>query len=141
MSSVVKWNGTTQSFGHIAILMLGGMVEEVSGIKYDQKQEKTNNYGAGNKAVSRGHGKIECEASITLSLNEVQKLRAKLPAGMSLIQIPAFDITVSFVSDAYKPITHRLIGCEFTDEGVESKSGDTKTEREYKLIVGDIIFN
>ena len=128
-------------FGHVTILMLGAVVQEVSAIKYEKKQEKTNNYGAGFAATSRGHGKIECDGSITLNAKEVQKIYAQLPAGMSLIDVPAFDITVSFVSAAYKPVTHRLLNCEFLDEGIESKHGDTKTEREYKLVVGNIILN
>jgi len=141
MPTKVYWGGKDMGWGHVQILMLGSIVEEVTSIKYDIKQEKTNNYGSGIMPKSRSYGKVEFEASITLNQKEVQKIYDKLPPGNSLIDIAPFDITIAFVSDGYRPVTHRILNAEFLDEGIEAKQGDSKIEKDYKLIVANVLMN
>lgn len=137
----VMVNGVQMGFGHVVVNMLGTILTDFTEIEYSKKQEKTNTYGGGNAPSGRGHGKIEYEASITLSNKTIQQIYASLPAGMSLVDIPPFPITVSFVSTSYKPVIHKLHYVEFTDEGVATKQGDVKAEHKCKLIVGSIDFN
>jgi hypothetical protein len=55
-------NGTAYDFSQIIVTILGVPVASVSSIEYSEEQEKTNNYGAGNRPVSRGQGAIEAKA-------------------------------------------------------------------------------
>ena len=134
-------NGVDMGWGHVVLQMLGSIVTGCEEIEYSKKQEKVNTYGAGNNPTGRGHGKIEYEASITLNNKTIQQIYASLPAGSSLVDVPPFPVTVTFVSVSYKPVIHKLHFVEFTDEGVAVKQGDTKTSYKCKLIVGGIDFN
>jgi len=133
-------NGRAYDWASITIEMLGFVVRGVKAIKYEAKQEKVNNYGAGNEPVSRGYGKKEYEASITLERKEIERIYDALGAGLNLLDVPAFTIVVAF-SENYKKTTHKLLMCEFTNDSVDAKQGDTKIEPDLKLIVGVVLFN
>ena len=49
-------NGTAFDFAQIIVNILGVPVASVSSIEYEETQEKVNNYGAGNRPVSRVRG-------------------------------------------------------------------------------------
>lgn len=129
-------NGTAYDFSQIIVTILGVPVASVSSIEYSEEQEKTNNYGAGNRPVSRGAGAIEAKASIEISMNDVEAIRAVAPNG-SLLQIPAFDITV-FFGNLQNPVTHVLKNAEFINDGIESSQGDTDVKRKFDLVISHI---
>lgn len=97
-----------------------------------------NNYGTGSRPVSRGHGKVESTATITISMNEIEAIRDAAPNGR-LLAVESFDITVTFLN-AQKPVTHVLKSCEFTKDEVSSSEGDTDVKISTELIVGSIIY-
>lgn len=132
-------NGESYSWANIVLNLFGRSIEGVSAISYKRKQDKQNNYGRGNKPVSRGRGKVEFEASITLENKEVEAILALLPPGKSLLDIKPFPIVVSFSGDGVALRTHTLQYCEFTEDGIDSKTGDTMIDRVLPLIVGDIV--
>jgi hypothetical protein len=129
-------NGTAYDFSQIIVTILGVPVASVSSIEYSEEQEKTNNYGAGNRPVSRGAGAIEAKASIEISMNDVEAIRAVAPNG-SLLQVPAFDITV-FFGNLQNPVTHVLKNAEFINDGVESSQGDTDVKKKFDLVISHI---
>lgn len=116
-------NGKAYDFTQIQPTILGVSVAGVSAINYTESQEKVNNYGTGNRPVSRGRGAIECSGSIELSMNDVEALRDAVEDG-SFLSIPAFDIPVTF-GNTQKVVTHVIKNVEFTSDGVETSQGDT----------------
>lgn len=129
-------NGRAYDFASITVTILGVPVASVSAINYEESQEKTNNYGAGNRPVSRGFGVIEAKASIELSMNDIEAIRDVALNG-SLLNVPAFDITV-FFGNAQKPITHVLKNCEFTTDGNDMKQGDTDVKKSLDLVLSHV---
>ena len=132
-------NGTAYDFSQIIVTILGVPVASVSSIEYSEEQEKTNNYGAGNRPVSRGQGAIEAKASIEFSMNDVESIRAVALNG-SLLNIPAFDITV-FFGNLQNPVTHVLKNAEFINDGIETSQGDTDVKRKFDLVIAHIKWN
>lgn len=131
-------NGRAYDFAQIIVTVLGVPVASVSAIDYEETQEKKNNYGAGNRAVSRGAGAIEATASIEFSMNDVEAIRKVAPNG-SLLQIPSFDITV-FFGNPQSPTTHVLKNAEFTKDGVSGGQGDTDMKYKFDLILSHIVW-
>lgn len=129
-------NGRAYDFAQILVKILGAPMASASAVTYTEEQTKENNYGAGSRPVSRGHGVITATASITLSMNDVEALRQVAPDG-SLLKIPAFDVEVSFLN-AQGVVNHVIKNCEFTSDGVEGSQGDTDLKRSFTLIPSHI---
>lgn len=75
------------------------------------------------KTVGHTQGNELCNGNITLLLSEVTALQRSLPKGKSLPDIPAFNISVSFVDDLGILISHELIGVKFMENGMSADSG------------------
>jgi len=131
-------NGRAFDFTQITATILGVPMASVSAISYVETQEKANNKGAGNRPVSRGQGSIEVEASITLSMNDVEALRDVAPDG-SLVKLPAFEIIVVF-GNAQSPQRHVLKNVEFMDDGVEASVDDTDLARSFNIAVSHVVY-
>jgi len=129
-------NGQAYDYTQIIMSVLGVPVAGVTSINYTEEQEKTNNYGAGNRPVSRGRGAIEASGSIELSMNEVEALRDAAPNG-SMLAIPPFEITVVYLN-LQKVVTHKLKNVEFTNDGVETSQGDTDIRRTFDIVMSDV---
>ena len=130
-------NGTSYDYTKISVILAGTPVLEVTEINYTQDQEKENNFGTGVLPVSRGQGERNSSGSIGLAMNEVEVLRDAAPPNGSLLDLPAFDIIVVY-GNPQKLVTHRLIKCEFTNDGVETSQGDTSITRSFDLVIGNI---
>ena len=124
-------NGKAYDYTQIIMNVLGVDIHSVSSINYTEEQEKANNFGTGNRPVSRGAGAIDCSASFEISMNDVEALRDVAPDG-SLLKIPAFDISVTF-NNTQGVVTHVIKNCEFTSDGVETSQGDTDIKRTFDL--------
>jgi hypothetical protein len=129
-------NGTAYDFAQITAIVLGVPIASISAIEYEEAQEKTNNYGSGNRPVSRGKGAIEATATVEMSMNDIEAIRDAAPGG-SLLNIPAFDITV-FYGNPQRPITHVIKNCEFTNDGISGTQGDTDLKKSLTLIPSHI---
>ncbi len=131
-------NGTRHSWADVKVNLLGRTVTGITAISYEDKQEKVNNYGAGVNPVSRGIGKYEASAKITLHAYEVEAIQRAIP-GKRLQDIEPFDIEVVFMpkgSDTL--VSHTIRNAEFTSNKRELKQGDTVIEIEFELIVSHI---
>lgn len=134
--SVPLINGKAFDYVGITAIVLGVPLPSISQINYTEEQEKTNNFGTGNRPVSRGKAAIEASASFEISMNDVEALRDVAPDG-SLLLIPAFDIIIVY-GNPQKPITHVLKNCEFTNDGVETSQGDTDIKRTFDLVISHV---
>ena len=129
-------NGTAYNFGQIIVTILGVPIASVSSIDYEETQEKINNYGVGNRPVSRGNGVIEAKATIEMSMNDIEAIRNASPLG-SLLSVPAFDITV-FFGNPQSPQTHVLKNCEFANDGISGATGDGDMKKSFDLVLSHI---
>lgn len=129
-------NGRAFDFTQIIVNILGVPIVSVTAINYEETQEKVNNFGTGNRPVSRGVGPIDATGSIEFSMNDSEALREVAPEG-SLLQIPAFDIIVNF-TNLQGPQTHILKNVEFTSDGHSSTQGDTDLKRSFDLVISNV---
>ena len=134
-------NGVSHSWVDIVINLLGVPVAGVRGIKYDETQEKTNNYGSGRRPVSRGYGKIETTGSITLMSEEILALEKAAPNG-NILDIPPFEVIVSYIpKNSTNICTDVLHNCEFTKNARDAKEGDVMLETELDLVISHVDWN
>lgn len=129
-------NGRAYDFTQIIVKVLGAPMVSTSAINYDEEQTKENNFGAGTRPVSRGHGAINANGSITLSMNDIEALRDVAPDG-SLLKIEPFDIVVSFLN-RQKVVTHVLKNCEFTNDGVGGSQDDKDLKKSFNLVMSHV---
>lgn len=139
MASLALINGQAYDYTQIIMSVLGVPVAGVTSINYTEEQEKTNNFGAGNRPVSRGRGAINASGSIELSMNEVEALRDAAPEG-SMLKIPPFEITIVYLN-LQKVVTHKLKNVEFMNDGVETSQGDTDIKRSFDIVISDIKYS
>jgi hypothetical protein len=129
-------NGKAYDFALITVVALGVPLPSVSDINYTEEQEKENNFGLGNRPVSRGQGAINASGSLDISMNDIEALRDVAPNG-SLLQVPAFDIVVVY-GNPQKPVTNVLKNCEFIDDGVETTQNHKDVKRTFGLVISHV---
>lgn len=130
-------NGKSYEWADIIVNILGVPLVGVTAIEYSDKQNMENVYGAGSNPVSRGYGKNEPTAKITLLMEEVQALVKVSPTGR-LQDIPEFDISVLYVDTALVTVKNKLRNVRFMNNEIKSKTGDTSTPVEIELILSHI---
>jgi hypothetical protein len=135
-------NGIEAGWSSIKLNILGASPNGVTAISYEEKQEKKDNYGAGDKPVSRGYGNKEYTAAVTLTSKEVDAIQDKLAKGQSLTDIEPFDVQVVYqAKGSTKFVRHTLLACEFQNNGRDVKQGDTVIEVKLDLVIADINWN
>lgn len=137
-------NGVEYTHADIVLNILGVPVIGLTAIDYSDSQEITINHGTGTKGSSRGFGPITVEASITLTMKEVQRLSdaaAVVAPGGRIQNIPSFDIGVNYVTEAGDFIRHRLINCRFKGRNPNSSVNNSQIEEELELSVADISYS
>ena len=130
-------NGTSYSWSNVKLNLFGIVVVGVTAIKYKKKQEKTNNYGAGVVPVSRGYGNEEYEASITLYMEEWRNIIASAP-DKNPLAIQPFQIQVLYGGSSINFRQDNLEMCEFMEDSIDTKSGDSKVLIEIPLIIAGV---
>ncbi len=131
-------NGTAYSWSQIRVNINGTPLIDITSISYKTVQEKTDNYGQGNRPTSRGRGRKTVEASITLRLGELEALRNSAP-NRDILDVPPFDISVAFIPENNGVIVaHSLKNAEFLEDPVEANEGDNEVLVEVPLIVSHI---
>jgi hypothetical protein len=130
-------NGKSYEWSDITMNVMGVPIVGVTAIKYDETQDMTNIYGAGRRPVSRGYGKIEPTASVTLLMEEIENLQSVAPNGL-VMDIPEFDIIVAYLDSALTPRIHKLRNVRFKKNSRETATGDTSIPVELELIISHI---
>lgn len=130
-------NGVEYTHADIVCNILGIPIIGLTSIKYSDMQEMTLNYGTGQHPVSRGFGTIQPEASITLTMKEIQRLTNASPFGR-IQNIPDFDIGVNFITEAGDFTRHRLVRCRFKGRSTDSSTNNSQIEEELELSVVEI---
>ena len=131
-------NGVVHSWSNLSVSINGVPVTGINKISYKDNQTIENIYGAGQRPVGRGYGKIEPTATIGLERGEVEAIRASSPTGR-LQDIAPFDIIVQFIPvNGQKLVTHTIRDAQFKDDGMDIKEGDTSNFTDFELVVGSI---
>lgn len=130
-------NGKSYEWADIVLNIMGVPIVGIVSIEYEEKQNMENIYGAGAYPVSRGYGKVEPTAKITLKMEEVQNIMSVAPLGR-LQSIPEFDISVLYLDSALTTVKHKLRNCRFMDNSRKSNQGDTSIDVELGLILSHI---
>lgn len=130
-------NGVNYSWANVTVVLFGVPLVGITKIDYKRKQKKENNYGFGQQPVSRGYGNYEYEGSIEVYQDELKKIIAAA-TDRDILQIPPFDIQVTFGGSRVTAEKDVLRSCEFTEEGLSAAQGDTKLLISLPLIIGSI---
>lgn len=130
-------NGTSYAWSQAEVLIAGQRVNGITAVSYEDMQEMQENYGAGNRPVSRGYGKIECKGSMTVEMAEVEALQASVSTGR-IQDIPEFDVVISFLPEGGVVKSHILHNCRFKGNKRDIKTGDMTVEAELELMVSHI---
>lgn len=130
-------NGQAYSWSQIKINILGKQVIGVAKISYSEKEDMQDNYGAGNRPISRSYGKIESEASIELYMEEIEALQIASATGR-LQDIPEFDIVVSYQPSRGGTVNHILHNARFKENGRDTGADDMLIKKEIPLLISHI---
>lgn len=129
-------NGQAFSYVQITPLFLGVPLVSMSSITYEEVQEKVNNFGTGNRPISRGRGTIEATGSMELSMNDIEAMREVATDG-SLLAIPASDFVLVF-GNPQNVQTHILKNLEFTNDGGTGTVGDTDLKLTLNFVISHV---
>jgi hypothetical protein len=132
-------NGQAYAYADIVVTILGQPVAGITSVTYSDSQEVTENFGAGRFPISRGLGKIETEASITIDRTELNAILVAAP-DKRLQNIGEFDITVSYVPNASPAVTDILKNCRFKNTPSGGAEGDSNIVSELELAVSHILW-
>lgn len=136
-------NGTSYSWSQIEIRFsnIATPLNGVSKIEYMDNQKVEFNFGAGNFPVSRGFGNVEAEAKITVQMEDIEAIRANIASGR-LQDLGEFDVIVNYLHpDQARIVTHTILNCYISNNGVEVAQDDTVIEKELELNPSHIQWN
>ena len=136
--NTVLINGISYSWTNITFAPYGVPLMGITKINYKAKQEKTNNYGAGSKPVSRGYGREEYEASIEVFTEEWKRFINAAP-DKNPLKIPPTDFPVIYAGEGVPPVTDILQMAEFLEDPLEANEGDTKLLVTVPLIIAGVL--
>lgn len=136
MAAIIK--GVNYSWGNLNVVLFGNIVIGITKISYKRKQEKTNNYGHGNKPVYRGYGRYEYEGSMELYTDEWKQIIAASPNNDPMQILPS-DIQIVFAGSRVLPNKDILQAVEFLEDGLDASEGDTKLLITIPIIIGEIV--
>ncbi len=126
-------NGIEYGWSSIRVTINGTVLAGIRGISYTKTREKEYIHGAGSEPVSFGQGNTTYEGSLTLLKSELEALKNSAP-NRSIVDIPPFSVTVSFVPDGAQPVTELLKNVVFTEQVMDGSQGDMSFELELPFI-------
>lgn len=131
-------NGIEPAWANLTVNIAGFPETAITKIDYSDNETIDNLYGAGQRPIARGYGKIEATATITLLRSAIENIREASSTGR-LQDIAPFDIIVNFVpSQGGRVITHRIRNCQFKTDGLSVGKDDTSIETDLELVVSHI---
>lgn len=134
-------NGVAYTHANLSVVILGRIIVGVTAINYKDTQAITGNHSTGTKYTSVGFGPVETEGSITMTLEEVERLQAQASGGR-IQNLPFFTIGVMFKRmDANALVRHSLKMIKLKGRGVQSETENTQIVEELPMFIGDIDYN
>ncbi|WP_338813653.1 hypothetical protein V9L05_19975 [Bernardetia sp. Wsw4-3y2] len=133
-------NGNLYGWANIEFNVAGLDVYGVTSIEYTEEEETEMIYGAGNRPVGRAKGNITSEGSVTLQMEEIQRLQDISSTGR-LQDVEPFSVIVSYLKKNGDTVTDTLRECVFTNNGRSAGQNDKSIEQDLTLSVGFIEWN
>lgn len=130
-------NGRAYGWADISAAPSGIPLFGITDIEYSENQEMENIYGAGNRPVARGYGRVSYSGSMTLQMEELERLQSAAPNGR-LQEIPEFPVIISYIPEGALIVTHKLQYCRFKNNGRTVKEGDMTISTKIELVIGNI---
>lgn len=130
-------NGRAYDWSQITATIAGVPVAGITSINYAETRTIEENFGSGRRPVSRGFGNIESTATIGLYMTELERLQAAAP-NRNIMDIPEFDVTISYVAEDGIPANHIIKNCRFKNNGRDVSQGDTGITTDIELAVSHI---
>jgi hypothetical protein len=132
-------NGQSYAWSDVELSIMGVVVTGVSEIDYESDRDNKFGYGSGSDPISYAYGQMKCKGGLTLKMSTIEAIRVVAP-GRDITLLPPFPIVVSFVNVVNQIVTHKLLGCMITNDGVTVKHGDTDIEKKLNLLIGKIVY-
>ena len=133
-------NGLAYGWGDISVVIGGTPITGITAVKYAEKQDKENVYGAGRYPTARGVGRVKCTASITLSVETVTAIIKNNPTG-GLNGMAPFPIVVMYQPKGGPIIKDIIMNAEFMEDNRDWKEGDMHKDVTLDLLVSHIVWN
>lgn len=130
-------NGAAYGWVNILFAPFGVPLAGITKITYERKQNKVDNFGAGDKPTSRGYGNYSYTCQVEVYQEEWEKFIAAAPERDPML-IPPFPIPVVFGGSRVTAKKHTLLMCEFLNDPMNSSQGDTSNKLTIDIIVADI---
>ncbi|PIY15125.1 MAG: hypothetical protein COZ16_05565 [Flavobacteriaceae bacterium CG_4_10_14_3_um_filter_31_253] len=133
-------NGNLYSWSQIELSIAGLDIYGVTSIEYTEEEETEMIYGAGNRPVGRAKGNITSEGSVTLQMEEIQRLQDSSTSGR-LQDIEPFSVIVAYLKPNGDVVTDTLRECVFVNNGRSISQNDKSVEQDLTLSIGFIEWN
>lgn len=130
-------NGKSYDWQQIQVVILGVPIVGITALDYSDSSTMENIYGAGRFPVSRGYGKYEAMATITMLMEELENITSIAP-NRRIQDIPEFNITVAYVDTENIVRNHTIRNCRFKGNNRKTASGDTSIPVELELVTSHI---
>ena len=130
-------NGKSYEFADITCIVLGIPIVGITSIEYGEESETENIYATGRFPVSRGVGRVQPTAKITMLMEEVMNIVSASPNGR-IYDVPEFDIIVAFTDLTLIPVVHKIRNVKFKNNKISSSTGDTSVPIEMDLVISHI---
>ena len=137
----MTFNSEEYGFADISVVFLGRTVVTLRRIRYKVMRAKENIYGKGKKPIARGRGNETYEGNIGILHSDLRALLLSIGGGDNVVSIKPFDVIVNYGPLVGIQSTDILKYVEFTEQEIDVKNGDTFTEVDLPIIIGDIQFN
>lgn len=131
-------NGRAYDFVQIVPAYLNTPLLSTTNINYSETQEKVNNFGTGNFAVSRGHGPVDASGSMEISMSDAEAMRAAAP-NRRLLDIAADDYVLTYGNVGGTPRVHVLKNLEFTTDPGGGAQGDTDLKVQLDFVISHVV--
>jgi hypothetical protein len=132
-------NGIARSWSQITVPFLGSPLSGVISINWSIERVKTNNPGIGSYASSRGQGNWMFTASMTLLMEEWDRIVKASPNGKPQ-SIPFFDLPILFIDEPTGGLIKKVVwkSAEIMTASTVGNQGDTQFPIEVTFLVADI---
>lgn len=134
-------NGEEFAHEDIVVTLLGNVMVTCTAIEYTSKKNITPVMGAGDRPYTHGRGSREFEAKVTINQSDLERIQARLPRGASLLDIPAFDINVTYAPIGGTVKTDIIARCRFTEIKKAHSQGNGVMVVELPVMPLDIKYN
>lgn len=111
------------SWAECEIRLNGQFLIGVTGVRWDDQQEKEYVYGKGNSPLAIKNGNERVEGSITLLQSDLERLKDMAPLG-KMTKFVGIDLQVAFANIGGMVVRYSIIGLGFTSEPMAIAQND-----------------